>query len=132
MDPHLVMSLAHRIVLQGTRSSRALSFRPMQITMMQSPCRIGNHQPPGMSVKYHAHHVSCLTMSTSAANNPMLIDLRSDTLTQPTEKIRQAMIQAQTGDDVYHEDKDVKGDNLTALKAFFSSGSQKLVTFCDY
>ena len=32
------------------------------------------------------------------------IDLRSDTVTQPTEEMRMAMAQAEVGDDVYGED----------------------------
>ena len=35
------------------------------------------------------------------------IDLRSDTVTQPTEKMRQAMAEAELGDDVYGEDPTV-------------------------
>jgi len=34
----------------------------------------------------------------------MLVDLRSDTLTRPTEAMRRAMAQAEVGDDVYGED----------------------------
>ena len=33
-----------------------------------------------------------------------LIDLRSDTVTRPTPEMRQAMFEAEVGDDVYHED----------------------------
>jgi len=36
-----------------------------------------------------------------------LIDLRSDTVTKPTEGMRQAMVQAKVGDDVYDEDPTV-------------------------
>ena len=36
-----------------------------------------------------------------------VIDLRSDTLTQPTEEMRQAMANAEVGDDVYGEDPSV-------------------------
>ncbi|MEA1871199.1 MAG: beta-eliminating lyase-related protein, partial [Candidatus Bipolaricaulota bacterium] len=36
-----------------------------------------------------------------------VIDLRSDTVTQPTKGMRQAMAQAQVGDDVYNEDPTV-------------------------
>ncbi|MEL6628982.1 MAG: beta-eliminating lyase-related protein, partial [Bacteroidota bacterium] len=35
------------------------------------------------------------------------IDLRSDTLTQPTAAMREAMFQAQVGDDVYGEDPSI-------------------------
>ena len=34
----------------------------------------------------------------------MWIDLRSDTVTQPTEVMRQAMASAEVGDDVYGDD----------------------------
>ena len=37
----------------------------------------------------------------------MVIDLRSDTVTQPTEAMRAAMAAAQVGDDVYGEDPTV-------------------------
>ena len=37
----------------------------------------------------------------------MSIDLRSDTVTQPTEAMREAMARAQVGDDVYGEDPTV-------------------------
>lgn len=38
----------------------------------------------------------------------MIIDLRSDTVTQPDERMRQAMARARVGDDVYGEDPTVK------------------------
>ena len=38
---------------------------------------------------------------------PALVDLRSDTLTRPTEQVRRAMAQAEVGDDVYGEDPSV-------------------------
>ena len=37
-----------------------------------------------------------------------MIDLRSDTLTRPTESMRQAMAGAEVGDDVYGEDPTVR------------------------
>ena len=36
-----------------------------------------------------------------------MIDLRSDTLTRPTEAMREAMARAEVGDDVYGEDPTV-------------------------
>ena len=36
-----------------------------------------------------------------------MIDLRSDTVTQPTQEMMQAMWQAEVGDDVYKEDPTV-------------------------
>jgi threonine aldolase len=39
---------------------------------------------------------------------PDIIDLRSDTITQPTQAMRRAMADAEVGDDFYHEDPTVK------------------------
>src|SRR5262245_15738244 len=39
--------------------------------------------------------------------NPRVIDLRSDTVTKPTPAMREAMAQAEVGDDVYGEDPTV-------------------------
>jgi len=36
------------------------------------------------------------------------IDLRSDTVTEPTDKMRKAMFEAIVGDDVYEDDPTVK------------------------
>ena len=44
-----------------------------------------------------------------------MIDLRSDTVTQPTEAMRQAMACAEVGDDVYGEDPTI--NRLEALAA---------------
>ena len=45
--------------------------------------------------------------TTVAISRPQLIDLRSDTLTRPTEAMRAAMARAEVGDDVYGEDPTV-------------------------
>ncbi len=59
------------------------------------------------------------------------IDLRSDTVTQPTEPMRQAMAQAEVGDDVYRDDPTVNrlesyGAELLGFEAalFTASGTQ--------
>src|SRR5438132_9674110 len=44
-----------------------------------------------------------------------IIDLRSDTVTQPTRAMREAMLEAEVGDDVYGEDPTVK--RLEAMAA---------------
>ncbi|XP_018337200.1 PREDICTED: probable low-specificity L-threonine aldolase 2 [Trachymyrmex septentrionalis] len=41
-------------------------------------------------------------------NNAIIVDLRSDTLTKPTNAMRKAMYEAQVGDDVFDEDPTVK------------------------
>ncbi|WP_210366098.1 low-specificity L-threonine aldolase [Bacillus sp. REN3] len=43
-----------------------------------------------------------------------MIDLRSDTVTKPTEEMRKAMYEAEVGDDVYQEDPTVKNLEETA------------------
>ena len=72
----------------------------------------------------------------------MLIDLRSDTVTRPTREMRDAMANAQVGDDVYGEDPTVNQlELLTAGMAgmeagiFVSSGTQSnllaLLSHCE-
>jgi len=71
-----------------------------------------------------------------------LIDLRSDTVTQPSEKMRDAMQQAKLGDDVYGDDPTVNSlqsmmTGLTGFEAslFTASGTQAnlvgIMSHCD-
>jgi threonine aldolase len=60
-----------------------------------------------------------------------MIDLRSDTVTKPTEEMRKAMYDAEVGDDVYNEDKTVKTLETIAAEMlgkedalFVTSGTQ--------
>lgn len=43
-----------------------------------------------------------------ANNQVKIVDLRSDTISKPTEEMRDAMRNAEVGDDVYQEDPTVK------------------------
>ena len=52
------------------------------------------------------------------ATAPNVIDLRSDTLTQPTLEMRKAMAEAHVGDDVYGEDPTVNQLESTAAARF--------------
>ena len=45
-----------------------------------------------------------------------MIDLRSDTVTKPTPGMREAMAQAEVGDDVYGEDPTVNALEATAAR----------------
>lgn len=54
-----------------------------------------------------------MTMTSTA---PRVIDLRSDTLTKPTTAMRQAMAEAEVGDDVYGEDPTVNRLERTAAE----------------
>ena len=48
---------------------------------------------------------------------PQMIDVRSDTVTQPTPAMLQAMLQAQVGDDVFGEDETVNASpNSTEMR----------------
>ena len=51
------------------------------------------------------HYPSAETRSSII--NPMIIDLRSDTVTQPSDAMRQIMADAKVGDDVYGDDPNV-------------------------
>ncbi|GAA0488160.1 low-specificity L-threonine aldolase [Salinibacillus aidingensis] len=60
-----------------------------------------------------------------------MIDLRSDTVTKPTDKMRQASLEAEVGDDVYEEDPTIKeleakAAEVTGKEAalFVTSGTQ--------
>lgn len=46
----------------------------------------------------------------------MLIDLRSDTVTRPSAAMRQAMAQAEVGDDVYGDDPTVNALEAEAVR----------------
>lgn len=67
------------------------------------------------------------------------IDLRSDTVTVPTEQMRQAMFEAQVGDDVYGDDPTVNRLQQLAAEMFGKEGaifvpsgtmSNQLALFC--
>jgi threonine aldolase len=64
----------------------------------------------------HGHRLSLKKTSTGEAIMPEhTVDLRSDTLTQPTTAMRRAMAEADVGDDVFGEDPTV--NRLEALAA---------------
>ena len=49
-------------------------------------------------------------------NRPVRMDLRSDTVTKPTAAMRQAMAEAEVGDDVYGDDPTVNALQDKAAK----------------
>ncbi|ENE9914425.1 low-specificity L-threonine aldolase, partial [Yersinia enterocolitica] len=72
----------------------------------------------------------------------MLIDLRSDTVTQPDSSMRQAMANAEVGDDVYGDDPTVNALEAQAARLsgkeaalFLPTGTQAnlvaLLTHCQ-
>ena len=58
---------------------------------------------PNISLSFY----SCLSSSSTMAAANKVIDMRSDTVTTPTQKMKEAMMQAKVGDDVYGEDPTV-------------------------
>ncbi|CAK9832976.1 L-allo-threonine aldolase [Anthophora retusa] len=62
---------------------------------------------------YYEKISSC---STTYDGEVTIVDLRSDTLTKPTKKMKEAMYNAEVGDDVYGEDPTVKELEETAAK----------------
>jgi threonine aldolase len=57
---------------------------------------------------------------------PELVDLRSDTVTRPTEAMRRAMANAEVGDDVYAEDPSINALE-TEVAALFGHGAAMFV-----
>ena len=51
--------------------------------------------------------MTTITRGTERMDEPDYIDLRSDTVTHPTPAMREAMVRAEVGDDVYGEDPTV-------------------------
>jgi len=56
--------------------------------------------------------------SASQGNSDQIVDLRSDTVTKPTPEMRQAMFEAEVGDDVYAEDPTVNRLEQRAAEIF--------------
>ena len=58
------------------------------------------------SMKFEAH----------LSDGGVVVDLRSDTLTQPTQEMRRAMADAVVGDDVFGEDPTISSKSFFSLK----------------
>lgn len=58
------------------------------------------------------------TFDNSLLNNFRVVDLRSDTISVPTEAMKKAMFEAEVGDDVYGEDPTVLALELRSAKLF--------------
>src|SRR5258707_14290779 len=58
------------------------------------------------------------------------VDLRSDTVTRPSEEMRRAMAVAEVGDDVYGEDPTVKKLQKRAAEIFGKEGALFVPTGC--
>lgn len=58
------------------------------------------------------------TFDNSTLKNFRVVDLRSDTISVPTEAMKKAMFEAEVGDDVYGEDPTVLALELRSAKLF--------------
>jgi threonine aldolase len=57
-------------------------------------------------------------MPSKTGTQPAIVDLRSDTVTRPTPEMRQAMAEAEVGDDVYGEDPTINRLEQRAAEVF--------------
>src|SRR5690348_13986944 len=57
-------------------------------------------------------------MSSKSDTQSAIVDLRSDTVTRPTPKMRRAMAEAEVGDDVYGEDPTINRLEQRAAEIF--------------
>jgi threonine aldolase len=72
-----------------------------------------------------------MAMNLKASTPPAgVVDLRSDTLTRPTEEMRRAMAEAEVGDDVYGEDPTVNQLEGEAAKLFGKEAALFVPTGC--
>src|SRR3982074_1856857 len=62
--------------------------------------------------------LSSVTASPSDVDTPLSLDFRSDTITQPTVAMREAMRTAQVGDDVFGEDPSINALEAEAARLF--------------
>ncbi|PIO75149.1 L-allo-threonine aldolase domain protein [Teladorsagia circumcincta] len=56
--------------------------------------------------------------TTTVANSAQFVDMRSDTVTLPSDEMKQAMVNAMLGDDVYGEDETVNNLEATCAELF--------------
>ena len=68
---------------------------------------------PSRSARFLRHHVTASSVVTSRSAH--VIDCRSDTLTQPTQEMKEFMLGGSTGDDVFREDRDTMGNKLQII-----------------
>src|SRR5512137_3024507 len=66
----------------------------------------------------NANTVEAGTLAKKRSKSHAAIDLRSDTVTQPTPEMRRAMAEAEVGDDVYGEDPTVNRLQQRAAEIF--------------
>ena len=64
--------------------------------------------------------MTAMTLSDSTPSPNRCVDLRSDTVTRPTRAMREAMMAAEVGDDVFHDDPSVNAlqDKIADLLGF--------------
>ena len=109
--PTMAVNQGIRIISGLKPCSRDLFFS--QSSLLKRTCRkllqIGNYGEYIETRRYLSSlYASGVNVGEERSGVPV-IDLRSDTVTRPTDEMRAAMSTAQVGDDVYGEDPTVNG-----------------------
>lgn len=82
---------------------------------------LGWHAQSVPSADVHSHKAMAVTLSNAFASDvdtALGLDFRSDTITQPTAEMREAMRSAQVGDDVFGEDPSINALEAEAARLF--------------
>lgn len=61
------------------------------------------------TARLYSMYASGVKSSLDSEKNAHVIDVRSDTVTKPTEQMKEAMFSAEVGDDVFGDDPTVNG-----------------------
>ncbi len=67
-----------------------------------------------MRQSYHS-----MEFEAHLSDGGVVVDLRSDTLTQPTQEMRRAMADAVVGDDVFGEDPTISSESFFFIESCF-------------
>jgi threonine aldolase len=70
-----------------------------------------------------ATHSQSASQSSDSIHRPLVVDLRSDTVTKPSAEMRRAMMEAEVGDDVYGEDPTINRLEQRAAEIFGREGA---------
>ena len=84
---------------------RAVLSILLVITLLSTAVNSYNHVHPKV---YRHRTTKIFANNLLRKGQPQIIDLRSDTVTQPSPAMRKAMAEAEVGDDVFEDDPTVK------------------------
>lgn len=95
------------LLVRAAAAAAAVAAKPRQCIAVQNVARVAGWRavstaPRPSCSRAHAHDAAAGGASSGQWNDS--VDLRSDTLTKPSPAMRQAMANAEVGDDVFGED----------------------------